>query len=74
METLASAVNFEPFRYRFEKALKRSDGAKGERPAYDVVLMFKILILQALYGLSGAQAEFQIRDRLSFLRFLGLSP
>jgi len=35
--------------------------------------MFKILILQALYGLSDAQAEFQIQDRLSFLRFLGPS-
>jgi len=73
LETLAAAVNFEPFRYRLEKALKRSDGAKGGRPAYDVVLMFKILILQALYGLSDAQAEFQIQDRLSFLRFLGPS-
>jgi transposase, IS5 family len=34
--------------------------------------MFKVLILQALYGLSDEQAEFQIRDRLSFMRFLGL--
>ena len=32
------------------------------------------MILQALYGLSDAQAEFQIRDRLSFMRFLGLGP
>ena len=30
--------------------------------------------MQALYGLSDAQAEFQIRDRLSFMRFLGLGP
>jgi IS5 family transposase len=30
------------------------------------------LVLQALYGLSDAQAEYQIRDRLSFMRFLGL--
>jgi transposase, IS5 family len=30
------------------------------------------LVLQALYGLSDEQAEFQIRDRLSFMRFLGL--
>ena len=34
--------------------------------------MFKILVLQALYGLSDDQAEFQIQDRLSFMRFLGL--
>ena len=34
--------------------------------------LFKILVLQALYGLSDDQAEFQIQDRLSFMRFLGL--
>lgn len=72
--TLAAVVDFEPFRYRLEKALKRSDGTKGGRPPYDPVLMFKVLVLQALYGLSDDQAEFQIRDRLSFLRFLGLHP
>jgi IS5 family transposase len=71
---LAGVVDFEPFRYRLEKALKRSDGAKGGRPPYDPVLMFKVLVLQALYNLSDDQAEFQIRDRLSFMRFLGLNP
>jgi hypothetical protein len=44
----------------------------GRRP-YDAVLMFKILILQTLYTLSDA-TEFQIRDRFSFMRFLGLEP
>ena len=34
--------------------------------------MFKILILQSLYNLSDHQTEYQIRDRLSFIRFLGL--
>jgi hypothetical protein len=34
--------------------------------------MFKVLVLQALYGLSDDQAEFQIQDRLSIMRFLGL--
>lgn len=69
---LGEAVNFEVFRYRIEKALKRSDGSKGGRPPYDSVLMFKLLVLQTLYGLSDDQTEFQIRDRLSFMRFLGL--
>ena len=36
------------------------------------VLMFKILVLQALYSLSDEATEFQIKDRLSFQRFLGL--
>jgi IS5 family transposase len=35
-------------------------------------MMFKVLVLQALYGLSDDQAEFMINDRLSFMRFLGL--
>jgi len=29
-------------------------------------------VLQALYNLSDDQAEYQLRDRLSFMRFLGL--
>ena len=38
----------------------------------DAVMMFKILVLQALHGLSDAQAEFQILDHRTFGRFLGL--
>ena len=72
LEQLGAVIDFEPFRYRLEKALKRSDGSKGGRPAYDPVMMFKVLVLQALYGLSDDQAEFMINDRLSFMRFLGL--
>lgn len=73
LEKLSAVVPFEIFRKGLAKALKRSDRAKGGRPPYDPVLMFKILVLQALYNLSDDQAEFQIQDRLSFMRFLGLS-
>ena len=72
LERLASAVDFEIFRPALLRALRRSDWGKVGRPPYDPVLMFKVLVLQALYGLSDAQAEYQIRDRLSFMRFLGL--
>ena len=48
LERLKEIVNFEAFRYRLEKALNRSDRAKGGRPPYDCVLMFKVLVLQAL--------------------------
>ena len=57
LERLGAVIDFEPFRYRLDKALKRSDGSKGGRPAYDPVMMFKVLVLQALYGLSDDQAE-----------------
>ena len=72
LEKLNALVPWDVFRKPLAKALKRSDGAKGGRPPYDPVLMFKILVLQALYNLSDDQAEFMIQDRLSFMRFLGL--
>jgi transposase, IS5 family len=34
--------------------------------------MFRMLVLQSLYNLSDEQVEYQVRDRLSFTRFLGL--
>jgi len=69
---LAAVVDFELFRPALKQALRRSDGGKGGRPPFDAVLMFKMLVLQALYNLSDDQTEFQVRDRLSFMRFLGL--
>jgi transposase, IS5 family len=72
LEKLAAAVDFEMFRADLAAALARSDRARGGRPPIDPVLMFKVLVLQALYGLSDAQAEFQILDRRTFSRFLGL--
>ena len=72
LEKLDAVVPWDVFRKPLAKALKRSDGARGGRPPFDPVLMFKILVLQALYDLSDDQAEFVINDRLSFMRFLGL--
>ncbi|ULB12211.1 IS5 family transposase (plasmid) [Cereibacter azotoformans] len=46
--------------------------SRAGRKPWDVVTMFKTLVLSALYNLSDDQIEFQIRDRLSFMRFLGL--
>ena len=36
-------------------------------------MMFKILVLQRLYNLSDDQTEYQINDRMSFMRFLGIN-
>ena len=69
---LATLIDFEVFRGLLTAALNRRDGVKGGRPAYDPVLMFKILVLQTLYTLSDDATEFQVRDRLSFMRFLRL--
>jgi transposase, IS5 family len=73
LERLSSYIDFEYFRGALEKALvKGGDKSKGGRPAYDVVLMFKILILQRYYNVSDDAIEYAILDRLSFMRFLGL--
>jgi IS5 family transposase len=61
------------FRDDLEAALAGSDRAKGGRPPYDRGLMFKVLVLQTLYTLSDDQDEFQLKDRLSFMRFVGLA-
>ena len=72
LEKLKEIVNFELFRDELEKGLNFSEGLKGGRPACDADLIFKILILQTLYNLSDEQIEYQIQDRLSFMRFLDL--
>lgn len=72
LERLAGVVDFEVFRGPLIAALRRSVRGKGGRPPFDPVMMFKILVLQALYSLSDEATEFQIKDRLSFQRFLGL--
>src|SRR5918995_796369 len=73
LERLVAVVDFELFRSDLDAALSRSDRAKGGRPPDDAVLMFKVLVLQTLYTLSDEQTEYQIRDRLSFMRFVGLA-
>jgi len=73
LEVLERTVDFEYFRSWLVEGLGYSDGSKGGRPPFDPVAMFKILILQAQHNLSDARTEFMIRDRLSWMRFLGFS-
>lgn len=72
LEALKQHIEFEIFRPQLEAVFNKERKSAAGRKAYDVVLMFKILILQRLYNLSDEQAEFQINDRQSFQRFLGL--
>jgi len=72
LEAYAKAVDLEIFRADLVKALIYSHGAKGGRPPFDPVLMFKVLVIQAQNNLSDDRTEFLINDRLSFMRFLGL--
>jgi hypothetical protein len=72
LERLSAIVDFEAFRPDLARAVPRSDGSKGGRPPFDHVFMWKVLILQASHSLSDERTEFLIKDRLSFMRFLGL--
>ena len=77
---ILAAVPFELFRVKLKTALvkgglRRADADRkslaGRKP-WDEVLIFKALVLQALYNLSDDAMEYQLRDRLSFMRFVGL--
>ena len=59
--------------YRFEKVLASVREGGSGRPPYPSLLMFKVLLLQSLYGLSDAEMEEALGDRLSFRRFVGLA-
>ena len=74
LEKLESVIDFEMFRSRLEDAMvnhntKSNAGAKQ----YDVVMMFKVMLLRQYYNLSYEQTEYQIIDRSSFKQFLGLA-
>ena len=73
LEKISKVIDFEQFRSKLESKLlnKNKKNNAGAKP-FDVVLMFKILILQRYYGLGDTQIEYQILDRMSFKQFLGL--
>lgn len=66
-------IKWEIFRPTLENVTLQEDYGQGGKPPYDRVLMFKIVILQRLYNLSDEQIEYQINDRLTFMRFLNLN-
>lgn len=70
---LKKLVDWERFRPELEAVRDRERKSNAGRKPFDVVLMFKVLVLQSLYNLSDEKIEFQIRDRISFMRFLDLS-
>ena len=69
---LNTVIQWESFREAQENVRVREKKSNSGAKPYDVLLMFKVLILQSLYNLSDEAIEYQILDRLSFMRFLGL--
>ena len=70
---LLAGIDWEQFRRILTNAFEKEDKGVGGRPPFDYVMMFKIMVLQRYYNLSDEQMQFQILDRLSFMRFLGLT-
>lgn len=73
LEKISNVIDFDFFRKSLESRLLNTEKKNnaGAKP-FDVVMMFKIMILQRYYGLGDQQVEYQIIDRLSFKKFLGL--
>ena len=66
-------IDFESFRPILTDGLKKERKSNAGRHPFDNVMMFKVLVLEKLFNLSDDQTEYQITDRISFQRFLGLS-
>lgn len=71
---LDKVIDWELFRPLLDKVLEiqEKNPSQGGRPHYDYVMMFKILVLQQYHSLSDERTEFEINDKLTFMRFLGL--
>ena len=75
LEAIDRLVPWESFRVDIEAVVLTPDemrkSSAGRKPL-DAIVMFRMLVLQALNNLSDEQVEYQVRDRLSFTRFLRL--
>lgn len=71
LEQLNEVIDWRCFA-KLLKQIRPKAGSKGGRPSYDGILLFKMLVIASLYNLSDEQLEYQVKDRLSFMRFLGL--
>jgi IS5 family transposase len=70
LSQISNMIDWNPFRQILEE-MYDNKSEKGGRPNCDVIIMFKILILQKWYGLSDLEVERQMADRISFMAFLG---
>lgn len=72
LQVLHQPVDFAALAAAINRAAPRPGRARGGRPPFPTELMVRTLLLQQLYNLSDEQMEFQLPDRLSFQRFVGL--
>ncbi|MGZ8930652.1 MAG: IS5 family transposase [Methylosarcina sp.] len=72
LQVLEKHVDFKGLSQAIDQAAPRPSRAKGGRPPFPTEVMVRVMVLQQLYNLSDEQMEFQLLDRLSFQRFVGL--
>ena len=72
LERLAATIPWENFRPLLESTFEKERKSPAGRKRIDVIVMFKMLVLQQLFNLSDEELEFQVNDRRSFERFVGL--
>lgn len=72
LSQLAAHVDFAALAAEIDEAAPRPGRKRGGRPPFPTELMVRVLVIQQLYNLSDEQMEFQLLDRLSFQRFVGL--
>lgn len=69
---LNTLVPWETFRPLLQQVHGKPRKSRAGRKPTDVLLLFKMLVLQKLHNISDAELEYQVNDRLSFMQFLGL--
>ena len=69
---LDKVMDWEMFREPLTKVCQKEDYTKGGRPLIDVINKFKASVLRRLYYLSFEELEYQLNDRLGFMRFVGI--
>jgi IS5 family transposase len=70
LSQISDLIDWMPIRQKLDE-MYHNKSEKGGRPNCDVILMFKILILQQWFGLNDLEVERQMADRISFMSFLG---
>jgi IS5 family transposase len=73
LRRLDDVIDWSVFEPVLDLIPREEPGAPGGRPGFKPLMMFKVVVIGYLYNLGDAQLEFQITDRHSFKRFLGLT-
>jgi len=72
LQVLDKHIDFTALASAVDKAMPRPSRANGGRPPFASELMVRVLIVQQMFNLNDEQMEYQLLDRLSFQRFVGL--